>query len=535
VGFVLNRRQLLAKAALVAATLPAGRLLGGDWRLSRQSRGGLAVPMNLELVTVTDTRAILTWFTGDPTQLDEFGRPAPVAAPGRVLLGEVGDPAGWEEVARHEPTAYHYVEIDGLRPGTSYAFLAESGGLAATPTLLRPDQLLPSPYDPGTLDTSHGGVFRTLTPPPGEEILRLAWTNDMHYGELISGIVTGDVGGERGFPPGFPVDPDNPYWRFMGRAAVDEAIGRGAELLMVNGDLTNAAEPEALEEIKAELDRFGRLGGTRQDRNGDFLVRAGGPRAYWVTRGNHDRAFPGEQYSGGTPVPGTHLYDTFHATFKDGFAPGATTSRFGVVVEGRTSRWRFVGLDSNYQDQTGVLAEEELEYLDAQLERSTEPTIVLLHHPAGDANNLIAFPPGMAGLDWADARAFRGVLGDHLDRVIGVYQGHTHRNNHTVSATTGSVPFFEGGATKEYPGGYTIVRLFEGGYMVNFYKTADPEARAWSERSRGQFLGLYPYYTLGGLGDRNWVFDVDARTTSTPEGPGNGQGRGNRQGAPDHP
>lgn len=74
------------------------------------------------------------------------------------------------------------------------------------------------------------------------------------------------------------------------------------------------------------------------------------------------------------------------------------------------------------------------------------------------------------------------------------------------------------------------MRLFEGGYMVNFHKTADPEARAWSERSRGQYLGLYPYYTLGGLGDRNWVYDADARTTTTPEGPGNGRGRGDGRG-----
>ena len=62
------------------------------------------------------------------------------------------------------------------------------------------------------------------------------------------------------------------------------------------------------------------------------------------------------------------------------------------------------------------------------------------------------------------------------------------------------MPYFEGGAVKEYPGGYTVVRLYETGYMVNFYKTAAPECRAWSERSRGEYLGLYPYYTLGASG-----------------------------------
>jgi hypothetical protein len=73
------------------------------------------------------------------------------------------------------------------------------------------------------------------------------------------------------------------------------------------------------------------------------------------------------------------------------------------------------------------------------------------------------------------------------------------------------VPYFEGGAVKEYPGGYTVVRLFERGYMVNFWKTSAPDARAWSERSRGEYLGLGPDYQLGSLADRNWTYDVDAR------------------------
>jgi hypothetical protein len=53
--------------------------------------------------------------------------------------------------------------------------------------------------------------------------------------------------------------------------------------------------------------------------------------------------------------------------------------------------------------------------------------------------------------------------------------------------------------------------LFEGGYLANFYKTSSVEARAWSERSRGEYLGFAPSYQLGSLSDRNWTYDVDAR------------------------
>ena len=153
--------------------------------------------------------------------------------------------------------------------------------------------------------------------------------------------------------------------------------------------------------------------------------------------------------------------------------------------------------------------------------------IPLFHHPASDIASITQAPPGVFGVRPDDARTFRQLLAKH-DNVGGVYSGHTHRNNRSVATGTGAVPFFEGGATKEYPGGYTVVRLYETGYLVNFYKTAAPEARAWSERSRGEYLGLYPYYTLGNLGDRNWSYNVNARVQRPvrPGGPGPGGSSG---------
>jgi hypothetical protein len=525
-GVPLTRRQFLRKSALVAATFPLVRPDRG-WSLAEAADAtGLAVPMNLELVTVTDTSAIFTWFTGDPTQLDEFGRPKPVAAPGKVLVG----PSLLElhEVDSHAPTAYHYVEVTGLRPGTRYWFRAESNGVPALGTTLDPfalhllydDLPLSQKLSENDLDTTNAFTFVTMTPPPGQEVLRFAWFNDMHFGELISGIMTDkiDLGDGRGFPPGFKVDPANPYWRFMGNTALDEAVARGANFLLVNGDLTNEAEPAALAEIKATLDRFGTFGGGRRNANGDFLVSTGDPPAYWVTRGNHDRAHTGPLYEDATPVDGHATYhDTFRDVFHEGWAPGATTSRFTVVVDSPSTRWRFIGLDSNNLVRSnGEFSDEQLGYLDAQLSAADEPSFVLCHHPAGFEANLLGFPPIIAGVAEEQAKPFRNLLARHRDNVIGVYAGHTHRNNRTRSPETGDLPFYEGGSTKEYPGGYTIVRMFEGGYMVNFYKTALADCRAWSERSRGEYFGLYPYFTLGALADRNWVYSVDARVRTSP-------------------
>lgn len=489
----LTRRQLIRYGALVAATFPlAGP--GLDFALAEVAGSGPAVPMHLELVTVTDTRAIVTWFTGDPTTLDSFGRPTPVAAPGRVLIGSSPDVRTWREAGAHGATPYHYVEITGLKPGTTYYWRAESAGLVAAPTVFTRTEPTTNAAPP---------VFTTQIRPPGREIGRVAWLNDLHFGEQVAGLAysNGSLPGG-GFPPGFAVDPKHPYWRFMSQGAVREAKARGCTLLLANGDLTSEAEPAELAECKRTLDTFGRLGGTG-------LVRPGDKPRYFVTRGNHDRWHAGRSWDRCEKTTG-ELRDCFDDGFRSGFEKG--TQHFSVAVGDAGARYRFVGLDSNDGETTGVLAGAELEYLEAELAKGDQ-TIPLFHHPASATAMLTNMTLAAGGLDVQDALAFRQLLAKHPN-TAGVYAGHTHRNNLTTNAETGSVPYFEGGAVKEYPGGYTVVRLFEGGYLANFYKTSSPEARAWSERSRGEYLGLGPMYQLGGLGERNWTYLVDARRRS---------------------
>ncbi|WP_232677480.1 metallophosphoesterase [Nocardioides sp. R-C-SC26] len=491
----LTRRQLGRYAALVSATFPAAGVAAYEtgWSLEAEAASsGLAVPMHLELVTVTDTTATITWFTGDPTRLDEFGRPRPVKAPGRVLIGTSPVPTRWTEVGRHAATAYHYVEITGLKPGRTYYWRAESNGLPAIPTSLTPTQPIAgaAPFR-----------FTTLRPPPGEEIGRVAWLNDLHFGEQVAGLAYSNAalpGG--GIPAGFPVDPDHPYWRFMGQGAVRDAKRRGCTVLFANGDLSNESEKGALGECKRTLDAFGTLGlDPRRQRAGDDWIRPDGQRRYFVTRGNHDIVRDVAGHRG--------LVDRFDDAFSAGFDRGS--QHFSVSVGNARARYRFVGLDSNDGQTTGVLRASELDYLDAELSRG-EATIPLFHHPASAAATLTTIPPLLGALPPDNAQRFRRLLGRH-DNVAGVYAGHTHRTSLSRNVETGRLPYFEGGAVKEYPGGFTVVRLFEGGYMVNFHKTRSPDARAWSERSRGEYYGLAPMYLLGGLGERNWVYRIDAR------------------------
>lgn len=495
---LLTRRQLVRSAALVAATFPAARLLTPGWALAQETTTGPAVPLHLELVTVSDTTAVMTWFTGDPTTLDEFNRPAPVAAPGRVLIGTSPDPRSWVEVGAHDPTPYHYVEIDGLIPGATYYWRAESNGIPAIPTVVNQDN---------PADSSAPPVFTTLVPPPGRPIGQVAWLNDLHFGEQVAGLaISAGMLPGGGIPPGFPVDPANPYWRFMSQGAVLESRARGCTLLLANGDLSNEAEPAAVQECRSTLDSFGRLGGPRE------LSPASDP-AYFVTRGNHDRAHSGELYAGCSPTSeDPTLRDCFSDAFVAGYDPG--TTHFSVTIGDDRARYRFVGLDSNDSDGRGVLSAGELEYVEAELLRG-DATIPLFHHPSSDLASLSAVPPGVFGVRPDDAMRFRQIVARHPN-VAGVYAGHTHRNQRSLATGTGTVPFFEGAAVKEYPGGYTTVRLYEGGYLVNFWKTSGPDARAWSERSRGEYFGTAPNYQLGGLGDRNWVYSFDATSPGPP-------------------
>ncbi|WP_280432266.1 hypothetical protein [Nocardia brasiliensis] len=65
------------------------------------------------------------------------------------------------------------------------------------------------------------------------------------------------------------------------------------------------------------------------------------------------------------------------------------------------------------------------------------------------------------------------------------------------------VEFLEVAAVKEYPGGYMLLRLYTGGYTLNFYKTRSAAARSWSTRTRRQYFGLHPDHALGSCADRN--------------------------------
>jgi len=319
----LSRRELLRRAVLLAGA-PAAV---DGWPDRAAASGAGPVPADLELLTVTDTSLALRWTTGDPARPDLLGRPTPLPADTHLLVRDLrGRPVA--EVRRDDATAVHLAEVDGLTPGTTYAVEARSADRVATPRLLaRIDPAaLPAvlPVDPAGLrrvvDGRHQtsaapGLVTTLVPPDGPLLAVLALTNDLHVGETASGVLQGDLPPAVRQPAGLPAYPE-----LMARAVVAEARARGADVLLVAGDLTAEA---ALPDAHAARELL--LGFGSQVHAGPMVVGS-----WLAVRGNHDRVHGGD--------------DTVGAVF------GLSRQRLAVADVGGL---RVIALDTSTQHRVG--------------------------------------------------------------------------------------------------------------------------------------------------------------------------------------
>ncbi|MFD0365641.1 phosphohydrolase [Nocardia sp. GCM10030253] len=423
------------------------------------------IATDLEVVTITDRSVILTWTTvaHDPT-----GRLVPADSDAEVRLGPADSPRAPGPVyADAEPTPFHYAEIDGLEPGRRYRFEARSNGVRASPALSL------TTLAPGTPEST--SEFTTLVPPPGRPLRTLALANDVHYGERVSGLVIGEL------PPGFRQEAGlPPYPEVMLAALLDDLRrpDRAAERLLIAGDLTNEATAAESRAVRAHLDQWGTLG-----------------RDYLVARGNHDRPHLGAAYQSCAAAAADH-----HDCWADEFTPRQQ------LIEHEVGGLRLIGLDTSELDGSGgSIDRPQFDHL-AELLRADphRPTLVFGHHPVTIESGLT----NTAGPGFVLNRPDSAELQSLYERAPGVFlqhSGHTHRNRRTRPDAACAVEFLEVAAVKEYPGGYSLLRLYEGGYMVNFYKTRTPAAKRWSATTRGEYFGLLPDYTLGTCADRNHV------------------------------
>ena len=508
----LSRRQILRMATVGAAAgiVVPGLALSPDQAAAAQAAGVYA--QDLELVTVTDDGFVLTWYTADGSAPAIPYQPSqePVAVPtdGYVRYGT--DPNRLDRIAvqRGGETAYHCVEVTGLRPGTTYYYRAYSGGVQVTPRLV-PEltfppggivvptnptdaqllQLLQGLLSSGVVNSAAPGSITTLVPPRGRHLFTIALANDLHIGETVSGLVISD------FPPGFEQVPGlPPYPVVMTEAMTQDAARRGADALLVAGDISSSALSEQLVDSKQLLDGFGTL----------RLDGRLSPRSYVVARGNHDQPKTGTAYESCTAVDGASgYYDCLPAIFD---LPQ------GTLTQTELAGLRLIGLDTTTLNlPSGAIDDAQFEQLAEILaENPEQPTLLFGHHPVTDEAALTTMAGPGFDLDRADAARLEALYAA-TPGVFFHHSGHTHRNQRTSSPVAMNVEFLEVAATKEYPGGFALLKVYEGGYMLNFYKNSSALARQWSQTSSGEYLGLYPAYTLGTTADRNHVVSRDFR------------------------
>jgi hypothetical protein len=484
----LSRRELLQWAAVVSSTalLP---IADPERTYAAAARSAVAaIPMNAELVTLTPTSVIITWYTGVPGFTGDALAPSPQDT--ELRLGT--HPLRLRTV-HHDSTRtpYHYAEVHGLEPGRTYYYQAVSNGVPAVPAVNHAG----NPIGVATLSMaglrglSDVFTFTTPEPPPGRHLFTIALANDLHMGETVAGLIKS--AGNIGVPPGISqVAGKPPYTTVMAKAMVHDAKARGAHALLVAGDVTSEGRPHEVDHASRLLDRFGRY---RED--------------YFVVRGNHDRGHAGPAYDS---CPASMVDPSTRDCFKQGFDPSRP-----VWFHHEIFGMRIIGIDTYNKKgngaDNGALSSHQMDWFAHTLRNDRHrPTLVFGHHPITLSADVVNEEPLVFDLDVKQSQRIQRLYA----RTPGVFfhhQGHTHRNYRSTSSLARHVVFQDVAATKEYPGGFTLLRVHEGGYAVNFYKTRSTLSREWSERTRGEYLGvgLSAFYQSGSIGDRNYVVRRD--------------------------
>lgn len=498
-----TRRQFLRFAAIAA--VPLVPILDPEraFGLGRATTGALVV-QSLELVTLTETSVVLTWTTSAAGTPDSTGRLPPQPANTVVLMGT--SPATLTQVYGDDTqTPYHYAEITGLNPGQTYFYVAMSNGQPATPALaFQGNPVGTGAFDPGGGTLASPFSFTTPQPPVGRFLFSLALANDVHMGETVAGLATSfpsalPVAGGMGIPPGVsgPVG-GLPYPEVMAMALAADVKARGAARTLVAGDLTAEAGLADTRRAKQILDAIGTLG-----------------TDYLVARGNHDRSHSPITNCSPSHVPGVDP-TTFEDCYSDVFGHQDSSTWFRRDVGGL----RILALDTYEKPgnggDNGLLAADQAAWLSGELTSEPDtPTLVFGHHPLTVESSVVNLSPVRFDLDTQQAL----TIEQWYAAAPGVFfhqAGHTHRNKRTAGTVATNVTFQETAATKEYPGGFSLLRIHEGGYALNFYKTRSELAREWSDRTRQEFAGTSPFYTNGSTADRNYVVARNLSGLSSP-------------------
>lgn len=332
--------------------------------------------------------------------------------------------------------------------GQTVSVDADGGPGAATVTDLAPGHAhrihisgagLPEPVPP--LEA------RTLLPPPGELLHRIATVSDTHIGSRSTGFLHTII--EK-------PEPDEVHPVRCARAALREARAWGVDELIVKGDLVDHSRPEWWAQAASVLEEL------------DVPISVVPGNHEWSGRGDGDPA-------AGLARHGLQLVtDVAHLD-----RPGVR-----VVLVDSTIPGQDPGRVSDVLDRTLDIAS------------STDlPLLVAMHHQPLRWRVPTYLPAGIPG---PEAEHFLRALGRANPRAL-VTSGHTHRHRRRH---VGPVTITEVGSTKDFPGTWAGYEVYEGGVVQTVHRIADPSCIRWTDHTRRAAFGVWQLWSPGRLADR---------------------------------
>ena len=291
------------------------------------------------------------------------------------------------------------------------------------------------------------GSVRTLAPPPGRELFRMATVNDIHLGDPSFGMVP---------TVAHPPDGGEPPPQRCLRAAVTEMAAWGAQLILAKGDITDHGRPEEWE-TAAEL-----------------LLGPGIPVE--AIPGNHDVCRDS--------IDGRKIFAPAGIALSAGQPelrelPGARLVLADTTIAGHNH-----GTVTPIADEVVRLAGE-----------AEGPAVVAMHHHL-QRRRVITHPP--RGIPGTEAVPFLDALAAVNPATL-VVTGHSHRHR---THRWGPLTVVEVGSPQDYPGAWAGYVVHEGGIRQVVRRVAEPSAIAWTESTRGAFLGLWGRWAPGTLDQR---------------------------------
>ena len=385
--------------------------------------------VGFDVFALEPTRAQLTWsrpgtgvlrveLDGRPVEQPTEPPTGPRVAPGADVPGPGG------------------IELSGLRPRTDHEVVLRRDGVVISTR-----------------------TFRTPAPPGGEQLFRFATISDLHLGRGNRAYRTPSIRKEvpqprdHG-PVGLDLEADRQFR--AARAAIDEALAWGAQLLVVKGDLCDESVDWIWDQAAALLGSL--------------------PVPVVILPGNHDTGSlrviepeDGAAARGLDLVRGVGHMDV----------PGLR-----IVLVDSTNPGNGWGSVARHADEVAALARD-----------ADAGVFVATHHHPQRFRPPLFWPHGIPG---PDADHFASSLAAATPAVM-ASSGHTHRcRRRDVEGVT----WTEVAATNHFPGVWAGYTVYDGGITQAVRRITEPEPMRWIEGTRHVLGGVWALWSAGTLADR---------------------------------